>query len=90
MTSVAGVVPGFWDSPSSRYVAPHAREDVLADLRATHPPVILDHPGRLGSFHVTGVPSLARYLNENYCSLGNSESRNGRNFGVYVRKDRCK
>jgi len=89
MTSVAGVVPGFWDSPRSRYVAPHAREDVLADLKATRPPVILDHPGRLGSFHITGVPSFARYLNENYCSRGNSESKNGRSFGVYVRKDRC-
>jgi hypothetical protein len=89
MTSVAGVVPGFWDAPSSRYVAPHAREDVLADLEATRPPVILDHPGRLGSFHMTDIKSLAHFLSENYCSRGSSESRNGRKFGLYVRKDRC-
>jgi hypothetical protein len=89
MTSVAGIVPGFWDKPSSRYVAPHAREDLLADLTRTRPPVILDYPGRLGNFHITRVRSFEQLLDRDYCSRGESVSRNGRHFGVYVRKDRC-
>jgi hypothetical protein len=89
MTFVAGVVPGFWDDPQPRYIAPHAREDVLADLERTRPPVILDFPGRMGKFHMADVPSLGKLLKRDYCAKPNSQTGNGRSFKVYVRKDRC-
>ena len=89
MTTVAGLVPPFWDKPNSRYVPPHAREDVMADLKRTRPPVILDYPGRMGKRDVHSLASLHRLLERDYCALGKKGSKNGREFGLFVRKDRC-
>lgn len=86
LTLVAGIVPPLWHDPRPERVAKHSRENLLADLKASQPPVILDIPLRLGGFSMQRVPELKSLLVSDYCRHTTVMGKNGRTARLWVTK----
>lgn len=87
LTMVAGVIPDrTWQAPSTAAVAPHAREQLLADLTETRPDVVLDMPGHLKGVSLTTVPELLGHMKEHYCEMPAIRAKDGRVATPWLRR----
>ena len=86
MTLVAGAVPPFWKDLRKDRIARDARKDLMADLEASKPPVILDITGKMRGVSLRVVPELSRYVDGRYCPMGVVRSKDGTAGKMYVRK----
>jgi hypothetical protein len=71
-TFVAGLVPWFDKSveEEDRLAVPGSRKQLLADLEATEPPVIVDAAKTMSNRPMKRYEVLAKYLDEHYCPVG--------------------
>ncbi len=84
-TTVAGIVPPFWNEPTLARTAPGSREKLLAELTAKPPPVILDAP--VGSTTMVSMAIYEPFLRARYCRVPSVADIFGRSFVFYARKD---
>ncbi|HVY47368.1 MAG TPA: hypothetical protein VHB21_15875, partial [Minicystis sp.] len=74
-TFVAGYVPWFdkaTPAQDEQRVVPGSRRELVEDLEATKPPVIVEAARSIGRRGMTRSPELARYVDANYCPAGKS------------------
>ena len=53
---------------------PGSREQLIEDLEASRPTIILDMPKTMGNRSMRRYPTLAAYLTAHYCSAGKVQS----------------
>jgi hypothetical protein len=73
-TMVAGLVPWFIDASHEQDDAravPGARAQLIADLEATRPPVLVDAPATLGNRSIEQYEVLREYVEKRYCTMDN-------------------
>jgi hypothetical protein len=87
-TLIMGMVPPFWNADPERVPA-GSREQLLAELTAKPPKLIVDHPINDGEPQtgMLGVPMYASFVNERYCQAEMVSDRKGRLLTLYARRD---
>jgi hypothetical protein len=87
LTLVAGNLAGrWWGEIRLDRVARGSREQIVSDLQATRPPVILDMPANMGGVSIRVVPELVTLLDRDYCVQKGISSKNGRKATPYLRR----
>ncbi len=89
-TFVSGVVPWFYSltpQQEEHFVVPGSHEQLLRDLDASRPALVLDVPISVGGRSMRDYPDLAAYLDEHFCFDRTIAGRNDRLTHVYVRRD---
>jgi hypothetical protein len=82
---IAGIMPPSW-TPEPARVAPGVQELLLRELKASMPPVILDHQMSPGA-RMINFPIFADFLHERYCRASRVVDLRGSEMTFYARKD---
>lgn len=82
---VAGIVPPDWQ-PFPTRVPPGSREQVLAELSARPPKVIIDHTISVAGSAMMDIPLFATFVNAHYCRDSVIQDR-GKVLTLFARKD---